>query len=510
MKKLGRSVVGLIFGAILMTLLAPPAWSVPSYSRRYGMECSGCHSMWGALNAAGLTFRLSGYRAIFGKNLSPIVDDVEIAKGVSIPSTLPLSFITGVGIDSRSEKREAAGASVTSRGTSFALEDASIFMTAPLGEHLSAFVEFPMYETRAWEFTPTGNFESRYNTSGGHQIKFSTESPTFEVAKFFWNNPFSSLPRDSFNLLGGITHPPLAYSPGKVRLSVNQYLIYERSALDLISPHRVSDVLGADENDTIFRLSEPQVLAEANGMLTFGKPVADTGKRETLWGEYHVGMTNGSNAKASNNSSPGTYGRFVLRYFNQSLGIFAFHKGDTYSDAIRNNASIAGNAGGNGIMSGAQNANRVTIWGPDMTLSLLPAGIPLSLENQLMFRKESDPTGFGREFKWRGGFHQLNYTINKTNVIYGRYDHLKGDAFDDTGLTMNGVTGTTRSTPKEHDYVLGWQHLIEQNIKFVFEFRSHVFEDTATGAPIAGLGAASGSAAKLTDTGFTTRVMFGF
>ncbi len=510
----GARIAATIFLLELLLLLTPNAWAVPSYSRRYGMECSTCHTMWGALNGAGVTFRLSGYRAIFGKKLAPLVDDIEIAKGVTIPSTLPLSFITGVGVDSRKEKREQSGAgssSVTSTGTSLGLEDASIFMTSPLGEHLSTFVEFPMYETRAWEFTPAGNFESRFNTTPGRQIKFSTESPAFEVAKFFWNNPLGdAAPTDSVNLLGGITHMPLAYPSGKVRLAVNQYLIYERTALGLISPHNVEDVLGGAENDVVFRLSEPQVLAEANGILAFGKPLTDTGKKETFWAEYHAGVTNASNAKAANSSSPGMYGRWIMRYFNQSLGFYAFHKGDTYSDKIRTNASIAGNAGGNGIMSGSQDANKVTAWGPDMTLSLLPTGVPLSLENQLMYRRESNPTGFGREFKWKGGFHQLNYLMSKTTMLYGRFDYLKGDPFDDTGSTVNGVSGITRSTPKEHDYILGWQHLYEQNVKFIFEFRHHVFEDAATGAAIPGLGPTSGNAAKLTDNGFTARVMFGF
>ena len=483
----------------LLLIYAPSTLAVPSYSRRYGMECSGCHTMWGSLNGAGVTFRLSGYRAIFGRDLTPVSEDIEIAKGVTIPSTLPLSFITGVGVDSRSEKREAGGASVTSKGTSLALEDASIFMTSPLGSHLSTFVEFPMYETRAWEFTPTGNFEA-HNTTAPRQIKFSTESPAFEVAKFFWNNPIGGLPRDSFNLLGGITHMPLAYPPGKVRLSVNQYLIYERTALELISPRRVSDVLGADENDVAFRFSEPQVIAEIFGMTTFGAPVTDAAKRETMWGEYHLGITNGSNAKAANNSQKAMYARGILRYYNQSLGIFAFRNGDSYNDAIRTTGSIAGNP--NGIMSGSQTENKVTRWGPDFTLSLLPAGVPVWLENQFMFNKETNPTGFGQEFKWNGGFHQLNWQPSKTTIVYARYDRLKGDAFNDTTVTMNGVTGITLSTPKEHDVVLGWQHLYEQNVKLVAEFRQHTFEDTATGA--------GQSAAKLTDQGFTLRVMFGF
>jgi hypothetical protein len=490
-----------VFAAALVQLLllyAPSAWAVPSYSRRYEVECSTCHTMWGALNVKGVTFRLSGYRAINGKDVKPVLDDIDLGKEAAMPRTLPLSFITGVGIDSRTEKRDASnGTSSTSKGSTLALEDASIFLTSPLGPHLSAFVEFPMFETRAWEFTPTGKFEAN-NTGVGRNIQFTTENPTFEVAKFFWNNPLGdSVPRDSFNLLGGITHPPLAYAPGKVRLSVNQYLIYERTALELISPKKVNNVVGGDPNEFLFRLSEPQTLAEVNGMLTFGKPVTDVGQKETLWGEYHLGLTNGSNAKADNNTKKDLYGRGVLRWYNQSLGLFFYNSGDSYGDEVRTTGSIAANV--DGIMSGSQNANKMRRFGLDFTLSLAPFGVPVSLENQLMWNSENNPTGFNREFKWHGGFHQLNWQISKNSITYVRYDYVKGDAFDDTTSLVNGVTGITKVQPSEHDVVIGVQHLIEQNIKLVAEFRTHEFEDTSTSPT-----------ARIKDNGFTIRAMFGF
>jgi len=98
--------------------------------------------------------------------------------------------------------------------------------------------------------------------------------------------------------------------------------------------------------------------------------------------------------------------------------------------------------------------------------------------------------------------------------VYGRYDWLEGGAFTDTNraVTVNGVlvTGITRSTPKEHDYVIGWQHLYDQNIKLVAEYRNHVFDDAAAGVPIVTLGAGAITPAQLKDNGFTLRVMFGF
>jgi hypothetical protein len=371
-------------------------------------------------------------------------------------------------------------------------------MTSPLGKYFSAFVEFPMYETKAWEFTPTGKFEAN-DTSRSHKIQFETEKPTFEVAKFWFNNiAGDSLPRDSFNVLAGITHLPLGYASGKVRLSVNQYLIYERRALDYISPNRVGDVLG-DSDDGLFKLGEPQILAEVNGMLTFGKPVTDVGKRDTFWAEYHLGVTNGSNDKGDNNTQKDIYGRWVMRWYNQSLGFTFYQSNDTYDEQLRNFASIAGNPNGAGIMSGKQDKNSMTRLGIDGTLSLVPLGYPVWLENQYMNNRESNPTGFGKEFKWHGGFDQLNWQFKKEGITYVRYDWVKGDNINDTGVTTNGVTGITNSTPREWDVVAGIQYLLSQNIKLIGEYRHHEFEDTA-----------GPSTARLKDDGFTVRVMLGF
>ncbi len=173
-----------VLAATAFLALAPSAWAVPSYSRRYGMECSGCHTMWGALNGAGVTFRLSGYRAINGKDLEPTSKDIELSPGNYIPSTFPLSIITGVGYDSRSLKLEGPGGNTTLRGSSLSLEDASLFLTGPIGPHLSAFIEFPMYETKEGEFTPVGASDANPANYPKGSLQFQTEKPGFEVAKF--------------------------------------------------------------------------------------------------------------------------------------------------------------------------------------------------------------------------------------------------------------------------------------------------------------------------------------
>jgi hypothetical protein len=486
--------VALAFVAVLAASFlsfTPLASAVPSYAREYGVSCTGCHTMWGSLNVAGATFRLSGYRAMNGHDLTPAEKPIELANGaLTIPGTFPASLITGAGLEYRQENRSAATATgtISRTGANFTVMDASIFLTAPLGKHLSFFMEFPMFESKAWEFTPTGPAEANDRTRG--DLRLSAESPVFEVAKFWWNSLLGdAAPRDSVNLLGGITQLPLAYPSGKVRLAVNQYLVYERRGLDYISPRKLDDVFAPETADRIFRLGEPQGLAEVNGMIVPGAPVSDVGKRQTFWLEYHLGATNASNSVSDGNTSKGVYARYVMRWYNQSLGGFAFWAGDVFDGGIR----TEGAAGG--IMSGRPVKNGTVRAGPDATLSLAPFGVPVSLENDVLYNRESDPTGYGKEFVWWGGFHQLTWSISKSAVGYARYDWINGHKYDDT--TAGGIT---RADPHEWDAIAGLQYLVLENCKLVGEYRHHEFEDRA-GTP---------RNATLTDDGFTLRAMVGF
>jgi hypothetical protein len=498
-KVMGFFCLALVIGFLF---LPEESRAVTSYSSRYNLNCSVCHNMWGSLNGAGASFRMSGYRSLYGRELKPVEKDIELAGGsLSLPKTSPFSILAGVGADYRKEKREASdGPKNTRTGSTLALDDASIFVSTPLGKHLSVFMEFPMYFNEAWEFTPTGPAEAN-DVSGGRDIQFKSAKEIFEVAKFWWNNVIPGTPNDSVNLLFGISFPWLAYSPGKTRLSVNQYLLWERRALDLISPKFVTpdhdnNLLSEEQNGYLFRLSKPQVFFEVNGMLAPGKAATDISKKETFWFEYHVGVANGSNDQNDNNSTKDFYGRFVARYYGQSIGIFAYRSGDTYDDALRNSASIANS----GIFSGQQRSNKMVRIGPDMTFSLQPWKVPVWIENQYMYNRESDPTGFGKEFKWQGGFHQINWQITNKAVVYDRYDWVRGNLYDDTTTTVLGVNGVTRAKPREWAMVAGLQYLLLPNLKLIGEYRHHEFEDLA-GVP---------NTARLKDDGFTARAMIVF
>src|SRR6266568_652496 len=491
MSRIGRAALAVAACSVTSFLVfTPRASAVPSYAREFGVNCSSCHTMWGSLNVAGATFRLSGYRAMNGKDLTPAEKPIELANGaLTFPGTFPASVITGAGLEYRREDRSAATATdnTVRSGSNLTVMDASIFLTGPLGKHLAFFIEFPMFESKAWEFTPTGPGEANDRTRGS--LVLPTEKPVFEVAKFWWNSVLGdAAPRDSVNLLAGITHLPLAYPSGKVRLAVNQYLVYERRGLDYISPVKVSDLFSAETADRVFRLGEPQGMVEVNGMLVPGAPVTDVGKRQTFWLEYHLGITNASNSAPDGNGSKGVYGRYVMRWYNQSLGGFAFYASDIADDAMRAEGAVPG------VLSG-RGKNSTVRAGPDATLSLAPLGFPVSLENEVLYNREGDPTGFGKEFVWWGGFHQLNWFISKRAVTYARYDWIKGDRYDDT--TAGGIT---KADPREWDFIAGLQFLVLENFKLIGEYRHHEFEDRA-GTP---------RKATLTDDGFTARAMVGF
>ena len=181
-----------------------------------------------------------------------------------------------------------------------------------------------------------------------------------------------------------------------------------------------------------------------------------------------------------------------MRWYRQSLGFFTYYSSDQYS----NNIQAAGAAAGFMKPSpGSHSENGVSRNGIDLTLSLAAIGIPVWLENQYMMNRESDPTGYGVAFRWKGGFDQLNWQPSKKVITYARYDWIKGDSFDD-----KTAGGSTNSKPKETDVVAGLQYLIQQNVKFIAEYRHDVFKDEANNP----------GPARIIDDGYTARVMIGF
>ncbi len=507
MRRIGVICLALALLSGILLLLSPPALAVPAFARRYGVTCSTCHSAWPALNATGWSFKMSGYRRLNGRDLEPTTKDIELAQGaLSMPTIPPLAITTTAGFDWQEIARHAAdGTKGRQTGSSLDLNAVELFVATPLGKHLATFLEFPMFETHApANDRPVGpgDVESPINVSLRHDIQFETESPTFEKGKLLWNSllPESIAPPDSLNILGGADELPLAFSPEGRRLSVRPYLIYRRRAVDLISPVAVPESLfpGSSAGDRLLRLGEPQIQLALNGVLAPLGVLTDLGKPETFVLEYHLGITNGSNNNADANTEKDLFGRLAIRWWGQTLGIFGYSSPDIYDDGMRSDGSI--NSGS--VFSGVGRSNRFSSVGPDLTLSLEPFDFPLWLETQVLFNRESDPTGFKKSFSWWGGFTQLNWKIVKPLIAYGRYDWLRGDRFDDTAVCgTTGVCGATGPVrPREWAAVGGLQWYVYENFKLLAEYSRHEFRNNLS----------TPAQQKIDENFFTVRASIGF
>lgn len=502
MRRMGGVSLALVMWSGILLLSSSPAGAVPAFARRYGLSCSACHSAWPALNAAGWSFKMSGYRRLNGRDLEPTTKDIELAQeALTIPAIPPVAITATAGFDWQEIGRRASdGTKATRTGSSFDLESVAIFIATPLGNHLSTFLEFPLFETHApANDKPTGPGEANATTGVDRHrdIRFETESPTFEMGKLVWNSlvPETIAPLDSLNILGGVYELPLAFSPEARRLSVRPYLVYRRRALDLLSRTPTDSLLSGDsgnEADRLIRLGEPQIQVAANGVLVPLGGLTDLGKPDALVLEYHAGVTNGSNKNADPNTEKDFFGRLAMRWWGQTLGIFGYWSPDIYDDAQRTDASIANG----GIFSGRQLSNEASSVGPDLTLSLEPFAISVWLETQALFTRESDPTGFKNSFSWWGGFSQLNWKIVKPLIAYGRYDWLRGDRFDDT--TRGGVTGPGR--PREWAAVGGLQWYVLENFKLLAEYSRREFRNNLS----------TPTHQKLNEDFFTIRASLGF
>src|SRR5262249_60608386 len=92
-----------------------------------------------------------GQRRLNGIDVKPTTKAIELAIGaLSIPSIPPLALTASTGFDLESIQRRAAdGTRASQKGSSFDLDSANLFLATPLGQNLSVFFEFPLFETHA-------------------------------------------------------------------------------------------------------------------------------------------------------------------------------------------------------------------------------------------------------------------------------------------------------------------------------------------------------------------------
>ncbi|MFQ5693032.1 MAG: hypothetical protein ACE5IM_08325, partial [Nitrospinota bacterium] len=444
------------------------------------------------LNETGKSFRMSGYRRAEGRKLTPLKKDIESPdKRFSIPSTPPLGIVGHVGFDYQEVRRRGKDGGLSVRtGSSFDFNELEVLAGAPLGKNLSFFLDYELFETEIENRSGPGEANE---TDSRKDITFETEGPSVAgMAMLIWNSvlPPSVAPQDSLNIVIGINELPLGFSPEHMRLSASPFLIYERRAVDLLSGTPVEDLFTESERDRLFRLSKEQIGVEVNGVLGLG--AGPPSKRPAV--EYHVGVINGSNNRSDANTEKGFFGRLALTWMGQTAGLSGFWSPDIYNDTLRPNHSIANG----GIFSGQGLSNEAYSVGPDLTLSLQPFNLPVWLETQVLFSRETNPTVFNKRYHWWGGFTQLNAKVVNplTAIAYFRYDWIRGDRFDDT--PVGGVTGPVE--PRDWAATFGLQWYVLQNMKIMAEFSRHEFRNIAS----------TPKEAKLVEDFLTLRVSLGF
>lgn len=448
-----------------MVLLFPTkGWAIPAFSRLYGIQCGACHSAFPALNALGEGFRLSGYRRFAGGDLVPISPAVKIGDRLELPAVVPLSFSIEAGYNF-TEINNTLGDGSKNTNTepefkrnqsSFNLTEFEIQAGAPLGAHLSFFLDAPLAETEIRQF-----FDPEVRQKGA---KFKLEGP--EVPELVFIGFHDIFVKNLLNLKAGVIELPTAFSPLHRRLSFFPYLVYEATALDVVSRRGIDDfvsVPGVDEEGlekNQFRLSKGQV-----GLQLFGRVTPSLHKIPGLYVDYVVGVVNGNNINTDNNKTKDGFGRLAFSYpiLNTTLtvGGFGYYSGNTL-DSLTSNPDF---------VNGAKYKDRLWRVGPDISLTLTEP-IYVNLFSQILFGRDSDATGFGKAATWWGGFVQAEVKPLSELIVYARYDWINGDQFNDTNVTINGASGTIGPVnPRLWDAVVGAQYFLYENFKLTAEYR---------------------------------------
>jgi hypothetical protein len=448
---------------VIVGFLAPRgAEAIPAFSRTYGMECSACHSAYPALNTLGEGFRLSGYRTYGGAELTPTVPPIKIGNRLELPGTVPISFSLKAGYNfTEINNTLGDGSKNTNTADDFKRSDSSFNLNAveidagaSLGEHLSFFLGAPLAETEIRQF-----FDPEVRQ---HGTKSSLEGPGIPDLAFVGiHNIF--IP-DLLNLKVGVVEMPAAFSPEHRRLSFFPYLVYEATALDVIGRNGIEDFIsvpgvdeeGLDKNQ--FRVSKSQL-----GILLYGRATDAIHKVSDLSLDYFVGVVNGNNVNTDNNKTKDLVGRLAATYAIGSsvvtLGGFGYYSGNTLDSNTTNPDT------------GASYKSRLWRAGPDITITLAKP-FYISLYSQILFAQDSNPTGFAKKATWWGGFVGADVKPIDPLVLYARFDWINGRQFNDTDVTVNGVSGVIGPVrPSLWDVVAGAQYFLYENFKLIAEYR---------------------------------------
>ncbi|SRR6266571_3314126 len=444
-----------------LTLLSPhESPAIPAFSRIYGVKCGACHSASPELNDFGEEFRLSGFRRYGGKELPPKVEFVKIGDRLTLPGIVALSFSATAGYNYALIDNTLGNGSMNTppgsdqRQSSFNLNEFKLLAGSSLGKQLSFLLDAPLGHTVIRQF-----FDPLVRENGA---KFSMQGPDFPNLAFLsFHDIFHP---DILNLKGGVFELPTAFSPNIHRHSFFPYLVYEVTALDVISDKSVFEFIDVPDTDLEshqFRLSKSQI-----GVQFFGRMAPSLHRIPDLYLDYAVGVVNGNNTNIDNNNAKDIFGRMAFTWRKPratiALGGFGYYSDNTLDTRTKNPST------------GVGYTSRLLRYGPDFRLTFT-APVYINLFSQVLFCEVSNATGFGQEASWWGGFVQGEVKPRDDLILFSRYDWVYGDRFDDTGVTINGVSGSVGPVdPRLWDMVAGVQYFLYDNCKLIAEYRHGV------------------------------------
>ncbi len=452
---------------VSMVLLFPTkSWAIPAFARLYSLQCSTCHSAFPALNDLGEQFKMSGYRRFSKGDVIPVSPPVKIGERLELPAVLPLSIAVNAGFNFvqlnnthiDGSRNPSTDPEFRRTSNSFDLNGMDIHAGAPLGPHLSFFLSFPIAGTDIRQFWDP-DVKSKGTTSdiGGPS-----------VPDLLYLGVHDIFIKDLLNVRAGISPLPLPFSPDANRLSLFPYLVYEAKALDVISTQGIDhfqQVGAVDLGEHQFALAESQI-----GIHLFGRVTPALHKIPGLYVDYTVGVVNGDNVNPDNNKTKDGFARLAVTYpiehLTMRLGGFGYYSGNI----LDSRTTIPGTESADGT-GGVHYKNRLWRVGPDISFTLSDP-IYAKVFSQILFARDSNATGFGKAATSWGGFVQGEVKPLDQLIVYARYDWINGDRFNDSNVTINGVSGTTGLVhPRLWDTVVGAQFYLYQNFKLFAEYR---------------------------------------
>ena len=388
----------LLLTATLLT--TSEALAMPAFARKYKMGCNMCHTIYPQLNRFGRDFRDNGFRmpeevqTLLKRSGAPSVPPAAPAPDQDFWSFIP------------SEVPLAVQAKVHN-------------VLNPKGDVKSDF------QIEELQLQAAGTWTPRVSYYLHHHLAEEGEPGELYTGWVRFNNLAGS---DWLNVTAGQVELPLSFSPEIERLSVFQYLVYDRT-------------VGLNR----FTLSTPQL-----GLQYFGQSRRGT----KLW----VGIANGSGLSVNeetetfdSNSFKDVYGRVTQEIGESYVGGFAYVGRRGAASATDPFKDDFVRVGGDGLIQ----LGRLNLYG------------------SALYARDSNALGIGERRSLWGGFVQGDLFVSDRAVLLVRFDgvHEKAPVFivDED----EDEEGTAREPFRVNTFAVtpGVQYLARPNVKLGAEYQ---------------------------------------